>query len=57
MGKVRAGLLQKYEIVEEYHGIKPALLLFFTDGTVFPIREHRFLEYFELIAYFGQDNQ
>ena len=35
-----------YKYVEEYHGIKPCLLLYFdTEPKIRPIREHRFKEY------------
>ncbi len=43
--KILAGMLRKYEFVTEYHRIKPALLLYFEDETIYPIREHRFNEY------------
>lgn len=49
---LRAGKLRDWQIVEHYRGISPALLLFFDDPRhpVMPIREHRFDEYFSLIA-------
>ncbi len=40
--------VERLEIVEEYHNIKPALVIFFKDGTKMPIREHKFGEYFAL---------
>ena len=49
---IRKGRLCGFRFVEEYHGIRPALLLFFDDPShpVMPIREHRFDEYLPLIA-------
>lgn len=49
---LRENKLTGMRLVENYHGISPALLLFFDDPRhpVMPIREHRFDEYFSLIA-------
>lgn len=47
---LREEKLVYYEIVDEYHGIKPALLLYFSTGKVYPIREHRFSEYMEILS-------
>ena len=49
---LRAGKLRDFRIVAHYHGISPALLLYFDDPDrpVMPIREHRFDEYLSLIA-------
>lgn len=41
--------VEKFEFVEKYKKISPALLIFFKDGSVMPIREHKFLEYVSLI--------
>ena len=48
---IAEGKLIGYRIVPKYHGIAPALLLFFEDTRhpVMPIRAHRFDEYFPLI--------
>ena len=40
-------------IVEKYNNISPALLIYFKDGSVMPIREHKFLEY---VALFDKNN-
>ncbi len=42
------GKLKSYEIVDEYNGIKPALILFFENNKPMPIRIHKWEEYFEL---------
>lgn len=42
---IKEGKCEEFEFVEEYHGIKPCLLLKFVDKTVMPIRSHRFEEY------------
>lgn len=49
---LRAGKLRDFRIAAHYHGISPALLLYFDDPDrpVMPIREHRFDEYLSLIA-------
>ncbi len=45
------GKLIGYKFVGEYHGISPALLLFFDDAKhpIIPVREHRFQEYLRII--------
>ena len=50
---IKQGQLVSYEFVDEYNKISPALLLRFKDGSVYPIREHRFEEYLLLLAEFG----
>jgi len=47
---LRENKLLFYEIVDEYHGIKPALLLHFSNGEIYPIREHKFNEYLEILS-------
>ena len=47
--KIKNKELIHYEIVDKYRNISPCLLLHFKDGTIKPIREYRFHEYFELI--------
>lgn len=39
------GKLIKYEFRDEYHGIKPALVLFFENRKPMPIRSYRWEEY------------
>ncbi|MBQ0017374.1 MAG: thermostable hemolysin delta-VPH [Clostridiales bacterium] len=46
---IKDGELIKYEIVENYNGIKPALVLYFKNHAPMPVREYRFQEYFELL--------
>lgn len=38
----------RYEILEEYNGISPALVLYFKNDRAMPVREYKFDEYFEL---------
>lgn len=45
--------VEKFEFVEKYNNISPALLIYFKDGSVMPIREHKFLEY---VALFDKNN-
>ena len=48
---IREGRLRGYRIVGEWHGIRPALLLYFDDlrHPVMPIREARWGEYLPLL--------
>lgn len=43
--KIKENKLIYIEFKNEYKKIKNVMLLYFNDGTVYPIREHRFLEY------------
>jgi hypothetical protein len=48
--RITKGELISSELVEDYKGISPCLLLFFrTEPYVRPIREHRFEEYSVLL--------
>ena len=48
---ITEGKLISYQIVDEYNGISPALVLVFNDDVhpVMPIRQERFFEYLTLI--------
>ena len=46
---INDGKLIHYELVLNYHGIKPALVLYFSSCRPMPIREHHWQEYFKLI--------
>lgn len=46
---ILSGNLKSYEFVENYNGISPALVLFFTNHRPMPVREYRFQEYLDLI--------
>lgn len=50
--KIKQNKLIKAEFVNFYNKISPALLLYFNDGTIYPIREHRFNEYINIINNF-----
>lgn len=39
------GKLIGYEFMDDYHGIKPALVLYFQDRNPIPIRSYRWEEY------------
>ena len=43
------GHLTKFEIVDNWNGISPALVLYFDNNRPMPIREYRFDEYFKLL--------
>ena len=47
--KIKRGELIYFEFVDEYHGISPALVLYFCDGSVFPVRDYMFDDYVKLM--------
>ncbi|MBP3431255.1 MAG: hypothetical protein J6K39_00095 [Clostridia bacterium] len=49
---IKAGHATGFEMREEYHKISPCLLIFFDNHPPMPIRQHRFDEYFFLLARF-----
>ena len=52
--KIKKGLLLNIEYLENYPNIGKVILLFFKDGTKYPIREERFADYFAFIAKHSQ---
>ena len=46
---IEEDIVTKIEIVDEYHGIKPAMLLHFKKHPPMPIREHKWDEYISLL--------
>ncbi|CAM2823306.1 hypothetical protein [Erysipelothrix tonsillarum] len=46
---IAEGHLTHFEIVDNWNGIKPALVLYFDNNRPMPIREYRWPEYFEII--------
>lgn len=46
---INEGHLTRYEILESYNGISPALVLYFDNCLPMPIRVYRWDEYFSLI--------
>ena len=46
---IKSGHLQKYEILEKWGNIAPALILYFDNNRPMPIRAHKFDEYINLI--------
>ncbi len=54
---IKEGHLIKFEIVEQYKKIKPALLLYFDNGKIMPVREYRFCEYFEILQNLNKKNE
>lgn len=43
------GHLTDYEIVPNWNGIRPALVLYFDNNRPIPIREHKFDEYMMIL--------
>ena len=44
------GDLVKYEFVDNWNGIKPAMVLYFKNDKPMPIRDYRWNEYFPLLG-------
>ena len=47
--KIKDVGVAKAEFQDEYHGISPVLLIHLNDGSVYPVREHMFDTYINLI--------
>lgn len=47
--KINNGELISFVFFDKWKDISPALVLYFSDGTKYPIREHKFDEYIALI--------
>lgn len=48
--RLREGKLIKFELVEKWKDISPALVLYFNDKKIMPVREEYFNEYLDLIS-------
>ena len=48
-GLITEGHCIGFEIVDDWNGIKPALVLYFNNNRPMPIRQHRWDEYWSLI--------
>lgn len=46
---IQTGHLVKFEIVERWNNITPAMVLYFDNHKPMPIREHRFDEYLKIL--------
>ena len=51
--KIKETGIAKAIFFDEYHGISPALVIYLNDGSAYPVREHMFDVYINLI---NQDN-
>ena len=47
--KIKTNHLIDYKVIDNWNGIKPALVLFFDDNRPMPIRENHWSEYLSLI--------
>jgi hypothetical protein len=47
---IKDGCLIRYEFVDNWNGIKPALVLYFKEANPIPIREYRWNEYLPLLS-------
>ena len=46
---IQEGHLERYEIVDNWNGIKPALVLYFDNHIPMPVRSERWDEYWGLL--------
>lgn len=46
---IATGHMIKWEIVERWGNISPALVIYFDNNRPMPVREYRFDEYFEIL--------
>lgn len=53
---IAAGELEYVEILDDYHGISPAMVLHFSSHKPMPIRENHWEEYFKLIRDIEEEN-
>ena len=52
--KLLEGKLTGYEFCEEYHGISPALVLYFGEEKPMPIRDHMWERYLPFLIEFEE---
>ena len=52
---IQDGFLINYEFIENYNGIKPALVLYFKNNKPMPIRKHNWEEYLNILKNKKQD--
>ena len=52
---IKEGFFKEYKIVEEYNGIKPAMVLFFKNSRPIPIRKNKWGEYKQIIKEIGYE--
>lgn len=50
---IKCGHCVAAEVVEQYNGISPALVLYFDNHIAMPIRLHKFDEYFALLEQYN----
>jgi len=54
--KIKNNHLVAFKIVDNWNGIRPALVLFFDDNIPMPIRRHHWDEYLNLIEKYTKPN-
>lgn len=59
--KIKKLILQEqltgYEFLDEYNGIKPALVLYFKDDKPMPIRNYKWEEYLPFLMMFDEKQE
>lgn len=45
---IKEGDFSHFEIMQNYHNISPAMVIYFKNHPPMPVREHRFDEYLQL---------
>lgn len=54
---IAEGHLIHYEIVDNWNGISPALVLYFDNNRPMPIREYRISEYLKILERIEKDSK
>ncbi|MCI8520912.1 MAG: thermostable hemolysin delta-VPH [Clostridia bacterium] len=54
---ISEGHLTDYEIVNNWNGISPALVLYFDNNRPMPIREYRISEYLKILERIEKDSK
>jgi len=54
---IQSDTVTKIEIVKDYNGIKPAMVLYFKNNPPMPIREHKWDEYISLLFEEKEENK
>ena len=54
---IQSDTVTKIEIVKDYNGIKPAMVLYFKNNPPMPIREYKWDEYISLLFEEKEENK
>lgn len=54
--KIKENKLWLVKVVNKYHNISPAMVLYFVDDKPMVVRSYRFKEYFDIFSNIGFEN-